>query len=49
MPGNNSKIKIVEQRVPCDNVLHILAAIWDENTPTISVTIIKIDDDVKMV
>ena len=47
--GNNSKIKMVEQNVPFDMVIQILAAMADAKCPTINVTITKIEADVKIV
>lgn len=47
--GKSSKIKIVEQSVPCEIVLQIFAAMADAKCPTINVTITKIDAEVKMV
>ena len=46
---NLSNINIEEHKVPCDIVLHILAAIALAKFPTINVTIIRIDADVSIV
>lgn len=47
--GSNNKIKIVEQSVPCEIVVQILATMADEKYPTIKVTITKIEAEVKIV
>ena len=47
--GKINNINIIEQNVPCDIVLHILLVIAEAREPTINVTIINIDDEVKIV
>ena len=47
--GSTIKISKVAQRVPSDKVLQIFAAIAEANEPTMSVTIIRIDAEVKIV
>lgn len=42
-------IKKHDAIAPSDNVVHILEVTWDENKPTIKVTIVKIEPLVKMV
>ena len=49
VPGKANSISIVDASVPWDIVSHILAAIADAKLATTSVTIINMDEELRIV